>query len=231
MPRRTIRLTEAIDERIESAARLQGYSTPSAFLRAAIKKALNERAEGAASAEQTLGHIRQVQQDMLRMERAQQAFFALVDSLAKVVLTCVPEPPRALAERLGRIGDGFVPQSCSRTTSKSQSGFSRGIHMRTMWSPQSKNEILPWWNFFLQMVRSGYKDFETQVTLAATHPAKSDLVRRTVLEQAGDFTLADLSAALPSVSPQLVKKVLSELKATGRIRLSGRGRGAKWKLI
>jgi Fic family protein len=96
---------------------------------------------------------------------------------------------------------------------------------------EGKNEILPWWNFFLQMVRSGYKDFETQVTLAATHPAKSDLVRRTVLEQVGDFTLADLSAALPSVSSQLVKKVLSELKAAGRIRLSGRGRGARWKLI
>ena len=46
MPRRTIRLTEAIDARIESAAKVQGYSTPSAFLRAAIKKALNERSEG-----------------------------------------------------------------------------------------------------------------------------------------------------------------------------------------
>ena len=89
MPRRTIRLTEAIDERIESAAKLQGYSTPSAFLRAAIKKALNERAEGTPL---TAEHIRQVQQDMRRMERAQQALFALVDSLAKVILTCVPEP-------------------------------------------------------------------------------------------------------------------------------------------
>ena len=29
-----------------------------------------------------------------RIERAQQALFALVDSLAKVVLTCVPEPRR-----------------------------------------------------------------------------------------------------------------------------------------
>lgn len=89
MPRRTIRLTEAIDERIESAAKLQGYSTPSAFLRAAIKKALNERAEGTPL---SVEHIRQVQHDMRRMERAQQALFALVDSLAKVILTCVPEP-------------------------------------------------------------------------------------------------------------------------------------------
>lgn len=108
MPRRTIRLTEAIDERIESAAKLHGYSTPSAFIRAAIKKALNERTEGhPLSAEQALGHIRQVQKDVHRMERAQQALFALVDSLAKVILTCVPEPrgptmETALAEARNR---------------------------------------------------------------------------------------------------------------------------------
>jgi len=33
-----------------------------------------------------------VRQDVRRVERAQQALFALVDSLAKVFLTCVPEP-------------------------------------------------------------------------------------------------------------------------------------------
>jgi Fic family protein len=101
---------------------------------------------------------------------------------------------------------------------------SRGWH-------EGKNEILPWWNFFLGMVRSGYKDFEAQVTLAAARPAKSDMVRRIVLEQVGDFTLADLAAELPSLSPQLIKKVLAELKDAGRIRLSGRGRGAKWRMI
>jgi len=41
-----------------------------------------------------------------------------------------------------------------------------------------------------------------------------------VLEQDGEFTLADLSAQLPSASPQLIKKVLSELKGEGRVRLA-----------
>jgi Fic family protein len=95
---------------------------------------------------------------------------------------------------------------------------------------EGKNEILPWWNYFLGIVRSGYKDFESQVTSAASHSAKSDLVRRIVLEQVGEFTLADLAAELPNASPQLIKKVLSELKDAGHIRLSGRGRGAKWRV-
>ena len=96
---------------------------------------------------------------------------------------------------------------------------------------EGRNEILPWWNYFLGVVRSAYKELETQVTSAAVRPAKGDMVRRIVLEQAGEFTLADLSAQLPSASPQLIKKVLNELKGPGRVRLAGRGRGAKWNVI
>jgi Arc/MetJ-type ribon-helix-helix transcriptional regulator len=99
MPRRTIRLTEAIDERIDSAAKLRGYSSPSAFLRAAIKRELAERTEGiGSSTEQIVGCFREVQQDVRRLERAQQALFALVDSLVKAFLTCVPEPRGAAME-------------------------------------------------------------------------------------------------------------------------------------
>ncbi len=100
MPRRTIRLTDAIDERIESAAKLGGYSSPSAFLRAAIKKELGEPGVGSSAKEQIVGNFMEVQQDVRRIERAQQALFALVDSLAKVFLTCVPEPRGAMEPAL-----------------------------------------------------------------------------------------------------------------------------------
>jgi len=35
---------------------------------------------------------------------------------------------------------------------------------------------------------------------------------------------------LPAVSIQLVKKLLTEMKRAGEIRLNGRGRGAFWEL-
>jgi Arc/MetJ-type ribon-helix-helix transcriptional regulator len=54
MPRRTIRLTSATDERIESASKLGGYSTPSAFLRAAINKELAQGQEVLARAEEQI---------------------------------------------------------------------------------------------------------------------------------------------------------------------------------
>jgi Arc/MetJ-type ribon-helix-helix transcriptional regulator len=64
MPKRSIRLTDAIDQRIQSAAKQRGYSTPSAFLRAAIKKELNEPGEGSGANEKILGSIREVRQDV-----------------------------------------------------------------------------------------------------------------------------------------------------------------------
>jgi len=96
---------------------------------------------------------------------------------------------------------------------------------------EGKNEIIPWWNYFLSMLRRAYREFERQVESVAARPAKSDLVRHTVLAQVEQFTLADLSAQLPSASPQLIKKILAELKRAGKVRLAGRGRGARWEVV
>ncbi|RLB91182.1 MAG: hypothetical protein DRH50_11340 [Deltaproteobacteria bacterium] len=94
-----------------------------------------------------------------------------------------------------------------------------------------KNEIVPWWNYFLSVLRRAYKEFEQQVEATEARPAKSDLIRQTVLAHVEQFTLGDLAAQMPAVSPQLIKKVLAELKKQGKIRLIGRGRGARWEII
>jgi hypothetical protein len=81
------------------------------------------------------------------------------------------------------------------------------------------------------MLRSAYKEFERQVESVEARPAKSDLVRQTVRGQMEPFTLADMAAQFPAASPQLIKKVLAEMKHAGRVRLAGRGRGARWAVI
>ncbi len=96
---------------------------------------------------------------------------------------------------------------------------------------EGKNEIVPWWNYFLGVLRRAYKEFERQVESVEARPAKSELVRRAVLSQVEQFTLGDLAAKLPAASPQLIKKILSELKKAGKVRLTGRGRGARWEVI
>jgi len=93
MPRRTIRLTADIDERVQSTAKPKGYANPSAFLRAAIDHELSGREDTIIGSEERLAAgMEQMRRDIFRLGRAQQAFFAFVDSLAKILLTCVPEP-------------------------------------------------------------------------------------------------------------------------------------------
>ena len=42
--------------------------------------------------ERLAASMEQIRREVFRLGRAQQALFAFVDSLAKVLLTCVPEP-------------------------------------------------------------------------------------------------------------------------------------------
>jgi Fic family protein len=96
---------------------------------------------------------------------------------------------------------------------------------------EGRNEIVPWWSYFLGVLRNAYKEFEQQIDSIAARPVKSDLVRQTILGELEPFTLADVSAQLPAVSRQLIKKVLAELKMKRRVRLAGRGRGARWQVV
>jgi Fic family protein len=96
---------------------------------------------------------------------------------------------------------------------------------------EGRNDISPWWNYFLSLLHRAYREFERQVELVEARPAKSDLVRQAVLAQVEQFTLGDLAVQLPAASPQLIKKVLAKMKNQGKIRLTGRGRGARWEIV
>lgn len=96
---------------------------------------------------------------------------------------------------------------------------------------EGSDAVVPWWDYFLDVLRRAYDELERQMESAEARPAKSDLVRQTILTQVEQFTLGDLAAQVPVASPQLIKKVLAEMKREGKVRLFGRGRGARWEVI
>jgi Arc/MetJ-type ribon-helix-helix transcriptional regulator len=94
MEPRTIRLSDKALTEIESVVRQRGFDSPSAFIRYAVEQELSGRQDGLTGAEERLAaSIEQVRRDMFRLMRVQQALFAYLDTLAKTILTCVPEPP------------------------------------------------------------------------------------------------------------------------------------------
>jgi Fic family protein len=121
--------------------------------------------------------------------------------------------------------------SLERLIEESKEEYYRVLKLCSQGWHEGKNEIVPWWNYFLGTVRNAYKEFAQQVESVRARPAKSDMVRQAVLAQVEEFTLADVAAQLPAASSQLIKKVLAEMKKHGKVRLVGRGRGARWELV
>jgi hypothetical protein len=72
MPRRTIRLTADIDERVQVTAKQKGYANPSAFLRAAIDHELSGREDTMIGAEERLAaSMEQMRREIFRVGRTQ----------------------------------------------------------------------------------------------------------------------------------------------------------------
>ncbi len=101
---------------------------------------------------------------------------------------------------------------------------SRGWH-------DGENDIMPWWNFFLSVLRSAYGELAHKVEDKTSAGPKSDLVRRVINDQVGPFVLSEIAAQAPGVSLSLIKKILMTMKKEGAVNNSGRGRGAVWEVI
>ena len=86
----------ALNNRIEVATKKGGFSSHSAFIRAAIERELAGRESGVDAAERRIAASldRGGAREIRNLRIGQQALFAFVDVLAKTFLTCVPEPPR-----------------------------------------------------------------------------------------------------------------------------------------
>ena len=94
MQPRAIRFSDRALKDIEQASRERGFASWSAFVRYAVEQELSGRQDGLTGAEERLaGSIEQARRDLFRVLRVQQALFAYVDTLAKTILTCMPEPP------------------------------------------------------------------------------------------------------------------------------------------
>lgn len=96
---------------------------------------------------------------------------------------------------------------------------------------ESKNETVPWWSFFLSIVKEAYREFDNKVSNQDSVSPKTDLIRREALSFIREFTVGEISAKLPDISIPLIKKTLSTLQKEGKLGQSGQGRGSKWRVI
>ena len=85
---RGMRLSEATYKAVVQAAKARDYATPSAFMRAAVEKELRGADATVDESEQRItASLERYSKQVRRVSTGQQALFAYVDALAKVIST------------------------------------------------------------------------------------------------------------------------------------------------
>ena len=116
-----LRLSREDRVRIEEAVKVRGYTSPSAFIRAAIQNELNGRPELTKTEDLITGGFEGISRDHIRIVRSQQALHALLDTFVKTVLTCLPEPSIDVRpEAVARAKDRY--HSLIKTASQTMAG-------------------------------------------------------------------------------------------------------------
>ena len=95
---------------------------------------------------------------------------------------------------------------------------------------QGKHDPWPTINFLLYTLVQACKEFEQRVgQVKSPRGAKTELVEHAIEAIAGEFGITDLERLCPGVSRDMLRRLLRDLKAAGRIECLGRGPGAKWR--
>jgi Fic family protein len=98
------------------------------------------------------------------------------------------------------------------------------------WFDDAQHDLWPWAGYLLNRLDDAYERFAARVAAGTAGATKQDRVRDFVLLHApATFTIADIRRAVPGVSDNTIRLVLTDLKSKGRITNDGTGRGATWR--
>jgi DNA-binding HxlR family transcriptional regulator len=88
----------------------------------------------------------------------------------------------------------------------------------------------PYVNYLLFILKTAYKELEARVEAAATPKGgKTDQVLTAIAKAGGTFRVSDLQRECPGVGVDMIRKVLKDLKSSGRVVCLNRGQSAQWK--
>jgi Fic family protein len=94
---------------------------------------------------------------------------------------------------------------------------------------ESNHDPFPWLDYFWGVVLRAYRDFEERVgKIRSGKGAKTDQIKLAVVRQIGPFAISDIERQCPTVSRDMIRHVLRQLRDEGLIAAKGKGRGAKW---
>ncbi len=97
---------------------------------------------------------------------------------------------------------------------------------------RGQHDPMPWIDFFLTTLIQAYGELEDKITALqrqGIHAPKSKLVRSAIEHSSQAFAIGDICLQIPTVSRELVKKVVQQMRSEGLLEPVGKGRGAQWQ--
>ncbi len=90
----------------------------------------------------------------------------------------------------------------------------------------------PYINYMLFIVKSAYREFESRArSVKEPRGKKRELVIKTISKQIGRFSLSDIQHDCPSVSTDMIRKVMKELQKDKKIKCVIGGQNARWEKL
>jgi Fic family protein len=94
---------------------------------------------------------------------------------------------------------------------------------------EGRHDPWPFINYVLFVLKTAYREFEERVgQIASPRGAKSEMALAAIRAQTGAFRLVDIERACPGVGREWIRKLLADLKESGKVTCQGRGPAARW---
>lgn len=102
----------------------------------------------------------------------------------------------------------------------------------TGWFNDGQHSMWPWAGYLFDRLDAAYTLFSTRIAAGARGGTKQERVRDFVLLHAPTpFTISDIRRAVPGISDNTIRLVLTELRDRGLIANDGTGRSASWNRV
>lgn len=120
--------------------------------------------------------------------------------------------------------------SLERLIEDNKERYYQTLEMSSQGWHEGRHDPWPYLNYLLFIMKTAYREFEDRAeSLAAPRGAKTEMVLTEIASFYDFFTVSDLKRKCPTVSVDMIRKILKDLNKQGKLRCSGRGPKAQWE--
>jgi len=119
--------------------------------------------------------------------------------------------------------------SLERLIEQNKARYHETLQQGSRQSHEGTHNPWPYVNYLLFTLKTGYRELEERVgQTRSPRGAKTELIQSAIDRLADPFQVADIQRACPGVGVDLIRRILRNLRAAGRVECIQRGRNSKW---